>query len=232
MRLLQNHVILVFSILISLSISNRAFASESHIPPGDSISTRIIAAEKINPTTIQLVFADKHRMTIDFYGENIFRVFEDTSGGIIRRPAANPPAEILVNNPRKSVSTLTLDSAADEITIASSKIAVLIDRKTSLFKVENKLTGKVVLAMQNPIKFEAGKVKLVLKENPDEYFFGGGVQNGRFSHKGKSISIVNENSWTDGGVASPNPFCWSTAGYGVMWYTFKPGKYDFGAEKP
>ena len=50
-----------------------------------------------------------------------------------------------------------------------------------------------------------------------------------FSHKGKSIRIVNTNQWTDGGVASPTPFYWSTEGYGVMWYTFRPGLYDFGA---
>ena len=68
-----------------------------------------------------------------------------------------------------------------------------------------------------------------MKENPGEYFYGGGVQNGRFSHKGKAIAIENQNSWTDGGVASPAPYYWSTNGYGFMWYTFKPGKYDFGA---
>lgn len=55
------------------------------------------------------------------------------------------------------------------------------------------------------------------------------MQNGRFSHKGKVISIVNSNSWTDGGVASPTPYYWSTAGYGVMWHTFAKGRYDFGA---
>jgi hypothetical protein len=40
---------------------------------------------------------------------------------------------------------------------------------------------------------------------------------------------VNTNSWTDGGVASPAPFYWSTAGYAVLGYTFAPGHYDFGA---
>lgn len=30
-------------------------------------------------------------------------------------------------------------------------------------------------------------------------------------------------------MASPAPFYWSTAGYGFMWYTFKPGLYDFGS---
>ena len=79
--------------------------------------------------------------------------------------------------------------------------------------------------------FEEKSVSLFLKENPAEYFFGGGVQNGRFSHKGKAIAIENQNSWTDGGVASPTPFYWSTNGYGLLWYTFKKGKYDFGAKE-
>ena len=55
------------------------------------------------------------------------------------------------------------------------------------------------------------------------------MQNGRFSHKGKKINIKNENNWVDGGVASPNPFYFSTNGYGVMRHTFKPGEYDFEA---
>lgn len=60
-------------------------------------------------------------------------------------------------------------------------------------------------------------------------FYGGGVQNGRYSHKGHQIAIENQNGWTDGGVASPNPFYWSKQGYGILWHTFKPGTYDFGA---
>ena len=47
--------------------------------------------------------------------------------------------------------------------------------------------------------------------------------------KGKASAIDNQNRWTAGGVASPNPFYWSTGGYGIMWHTFKKGRYDFGA---
>ena len=58
-------------------------------------------------------------------------------------------------------------------------------------------------------------------------YFGGGTQNGRFTLAGEKIEIVNTNNWVDQGVASPNPFYWSTAGYGVIRNTFKPGHYDF-----
>ena len=113
-------------------------------------------ARRLNPTSAELILSDGHRMTVDFYAPDIFRLFRDDNGGRAR-----------------TVLTLT--------------------------------------------------------ESPDEYFYGGGVQNGRFSHKGRVINIVNENSWTDGGVASPAPYYWSTAGYGIMWHTFAPGAYDFGA---
>lgn len=189
----------------------------------------IISAKKINPTTVEVLFSDNQRMTFDFYGENIFRIFQDKSGGIIRGPQAKPEAQILVNNPRKAVPVLNLNDDNSQVSITTGKINIQLDKKTGLMKVTNLSTNAVVIEEVEPVLFDKGKAVLTLKENPQEYFYGGGVQNGRFSHKGKSISIENENSWTDGGVASPNPYYWSTNGYGMMWYTFKKGKYDFGA---
>ena len=61
-------------------------------------------------------------------------------------------------------------------------------KKTSLLKVTNLATNTVVVEELEAPLFEKGKVTLTLKENPQEYFYGGGVQNGRFSHKGKVIS--------------------------------------------
>ena len=92
-------------------------------------------------------------------------------------------------------------------------------------------TGRVVLEEAAPVAFDKKQVAVTLKEQPQEYFYGGGVQNGRFSHKGRAIAIENQNSWTDGGVASPNPFYWSTAGYGILWHTFAQGEYDFGRKQ-
>lgn len=88
-------------------------------------------------------------------------------------------------------------------------------------KVFNLETNVCVIEQAASVIFSPKEVTVTLKEQPDEYFYGGGVQNGRFSHKGKVIAIENQNSWTDGGVASPCPFYWSTKGYGMMWYTFK-----------
>ncbi len=187
-------------------------------------------ARKINPTTIEIKFSNNTSMFIDFYGENIFRMFKDINGGIIRDPQAKPEADILVRNPRASeIVDLNLANSAKEIVIATQALEITFNKENTLFKIKNKASNKIVTQQLTPLEFSNNKVSLTLNEDDNEYFYGGGVQNGRFSHKGKSISIENQNSWTDGGVASPTPFYWSTNGYGVMWHTFKKGVYNFGA---
>lgn len=187
-----------------------------------------VSAVKINPTTVDVVFGDE-RMTLDFYGDNIFRMFQDNTGGVIRDPEARPEARILVENPRRKVSALDVEDKADAVVVSTPRIEVAVDKATRLMRVTDRESGRTVVEQVSPVEFGDGRVTVVLGEEPQEYFYGGGVQNGRFSHKGKIIAIENQNSWTDGGVASPAPFYWSTRGYGVMWYTFRKGAYDFGA---
>lgn len=207
------------------------------IQPSEPISvvttevTPVVSAQRINPTTVDLVFRNGQRMTFDFYGPNIFRMFQDNQGGIICDPEAQPEAQILVDQPRKPISELQIKDENGQICIYTDLIELQFAKEDGRMKIINRTTQRTVLEEAKPVSYGKGETRLSLQEQPDEYFYGGGVQNGRFSHKGKSISIVNQNSWTDGGVASPTPFYWSTAGYGFMWYTFKPGKYDFGASQ-
>ena len=189
----------------------------------------IAGARLINPTTVEIVFSETSPLTLDFYGDNIFRMFQDRSGGIIRQPEANPPAQILVNNPRKQPGKVTLEEKNGTIIISTQRIQVVINKQSGLFQITDLANNTTVVESVEPIHYTEKATEVVLKEHPEEYFYGGGVQNGRFSHKGKIIAIVNTNSWTDGGVASPTPFYWSTKGYGVMWHTFKQGHYDFGS---
>ncbi len=192
---------------------------------------KVAGVRQINPTTVEILYTNGQHATLDFYGENIFRLFHDPAGGIIRDPQAKPEAQILVDAPRMAVSGLQIGEEGDIISIRTKSICLQLNKTNGLFTITNLETGKVSVETLAPADFGKGTVTLTLKENPEEYFFGGGVQNGRFSHKGKAIAIENQNSWTDGGVCSPAPYYWSTGGYGVMWHTFKKGKYDFGAEE-
>lgn len=220
---------------------------------------QIVKAQKINDTTVEIYYANGQMMTIDFYGPKIFRIFQDNNGGVIRNPKAEPAAKILVKNPRHFYGvdvdlTVTDETISINTPVKDKGIEVKIDRKTALMTVTDKLAGKVAFETVKPAAFEApsraaglpllseraggeassagGEAVLTLACHDGEYFYGGGVQNGRFSHRGTSIAIENTNNWVDGGVSSPTPFYWSTNGYGVLWHTFKPGRYDFGAENP
>ncbi len=191
---------------------------------------QVVGVRKIDATSVELSLAGNEKLIFDFYADNIFRLFQDNSGGLIRDPDAKPLAKILTENPRKAV-VLSLTNAKDIVTLSTGKIKVLIDKNNGLLKVINAADNAIILQQAAPIRFGKDVVALTLKESSGEYFYGGGLQNGRFSHKGKAIAIENQNRWTDGGVASPTPFYWSTNGYAFMWHTFKKGKYDFGSKE-
>ena len=218
---------ILFTTLLLYATSLQVFASN------DNKQTTILKdVKQINPTSVELRMSNGQTITLDFYGENIFRMFQDVNGGIIRDPkpmTGYPEAQILVDNPRKKVAEITVSENNDTYTIATSKIEVNVCKVTGQIKVKNLVTGEIAFEETEPVLFKNSKTTITLKCNEDEYFYGGGVQNGRFSHAGRIIKIENQNSWTDGGVASPAPFFWSTNGYGFMWHTFRKGEYDFGA---
>lgn len=194
--------------------------------------TCIKAAKKINPTTVEMTYMDGKRLTLDFYGENIVRLFRDDNGGILRDPKATPQAQILVGTARRNTGGVEVKTEGVVTTVSTPKMEVKMDGSNGRLTITNLATGKAVVEEMEPMELDAKDgVTLTFRARPNEYFYGGGVQNGRFSHKGKAIAIENTNNWVDGGVASPTPFYWSTEGYGVMWHTFRPGRYDFGAEK-
>ena len=190
---------------------------------------------RLNRQAVEVVYNDGKTMTIDFYGSRIFRVFRDDSGGIVRNPEATPPADILVGDARQETEVWVYQTDTNFIVTTqpptmSSSIGpmVVVSRETGLFSIRH---GDKVVALTAPVAFHDGGYDLRLSMKDDEYYFGGGVQNGRYSHRGERIEIVNSNSWTDGGVSSPAPFYWSTAGYGLLCHTFRPGYYDFKGDK-
>jgi alpha-glucosidase (family GH31 glycosyl hydrolase) len=185
---------------------------------------------KVDDTLVKVFLADSTCRTFDFYGDNIFRLFQDPQGGEMRDPVATPHAQILVDNPRRDVTGLTVKEKGGKTVMTTPRIKVEIDKSTGLITVTDRATKKVVFEETTPATIAEGVASMTVKAKENEYFYGGGMQNGRFSHSGKVIQIINSNNWVDGGVASPNPFYWSTGGYGVMWHTFKKGVYDFNSE--
>ena len=119
----------------------------------------------------------------------------------------------------------TVTEADGHIVITAGDTTIKFEKSTAKMTVAYK--GDVVMEEKEALVLGSQTTQTLVK-NDGENYFGGGTQNGRFIHTGESINIKNESNWVDGGVASPNPFYYSTSGYGVLRNTFLPGVYDFG----
>ena len=197
----------------------------------NSFHVGAITEVRQNNNIIELDYETGHKGRLYFYDDHVIRYYVDREGNFVETPEpsrSDRPAEIVV----KSLSdyeqiTPTLQQTADKVTIATNAVVLELDKRKSTMSIRNTTTNKVVLQEVAPLEMTASTTTQTLKSNDKAQYFGGGTQNGRFTHKGEIINIVNENRWTDGGVASPSPFYWSTDGYGVLRHTFKQGKYDF-----
>lgn len=85
-----------FLFALGLSVTFRLLSMQVIVDTGrngrevSAQTSQIASIRRINPTTVEILFPNSQRMTLDFYGENIFRVFQDNSGSVIRDPQAKP----------------------------------------------------------------------------------------------------------------------------------------------
>ena len=181
-----------------------------------------------------LIFEGGVQGRITFLEENIFRYDVDPAGEFAAYATPRDEAHTakIQQRPDESseytkpeVQVLWKD---DTFSVLCGETSVTWDKHTGRMSVY--VHGRPVMEEMKTLIIEDGETIQTLKKQPGEDFFGGGTQNGRFVHTGKKIRIVNESAWMDGGVASPNPFYYTTNGYGVVYNTFSDGFYDFGEE--
>ena len=133
-------------------------------------SVRIIDAKKINPTTVEIEFSNQQKMLLDFYGNNIFRLFQDNSGKGLRDPQAQPEAKILLDNPRKQLAKLDVTDRNNILTLSTNAVQVDFDKNTTCFTIKNLLTNREVVKSTAPEIFDKSTVSITLSESPEEYF--------------------------------------------------------------
>jgi hypothetical protein len=125
---------------------------------GRDQGNRIITIQKINPTTVEIVYDNGQRLTLDFYGNHIFRMFQDVHGGIIRDPEAKPEAKILVEQPRKTVTGLEVKDEGNKVSISTNDILFSMDKQTSQFSILNRKSNKIVVeSLTNCFRRETSK---------------------------------------------------------------------------
>lgn len=215
----------------------KADDAQSKLPPvkdGYTYLSKVVDFEQ-DKNVVTFTMEQGERLRFTFLDNNVFRMYMAAPGKDFQDdPTPNSPEHVATIRAKtddeyydENKVNPTVDRIEGEATtIRTGDVNIVFDETTSMMTVTNK-ANQIILKETAPIQYKEGSTIQTLATDENEYFYGGGTQNGRFSHKGEKIDIVNSNNWVDGGVASPNPFYWSTKGYGVVRNTWKPGAYDF-----
>jgi len=195
----------------------------------DSISTTLysgafeiggITKFKIGKTEYEFQCGNA-KLKLQFLRDDIFRLWMAYDGEFTN-PAAN---DIVINPPTVAPEV----SYTDENTFYQFKTKAIYLRaykkplKFALYKNDNKT---LIWEEVRPMSY--GKYTTqYLKRGDNEYFYGGGMQNGRVSHRDKTIKMNIDYNWSDGGNPNPAPFFMSTNGFGALRNTYAPGEYSF-----
>ncbi|MGW8564875.1 TIM-barrel domain-containing protein [Isoptericola sp. NPDC055881] len=172
------------------------------------------------------------RLRVSFLDPGALRVwlapdgkFTDPANDTPSDPAA-PAAKIVVGQlDGDAATTVTEDDAAYRITTTQATLTVT---KSPLTLALADADGRRLWAETAPLAWGPSGTTQSLTRGATEQFFGGGMQNGRFSHRDETITISRDYDWDDGGNPNASPFYLSSNGYGVLRNTFAPGSYAFG----
>lgn len=124
-------------------------------------------------------------------------------------------------------ATVTVSETEQAYSIQTEMVELVISKNP--FQLEAKKTDNTTYFCESaPLMASAEQTVQTIVGDEQEYFYGCGVQNGYFSHKGRSVAAeLKVTHWNAGSSSNPAPFYISSNGYGAFRNTFSPAKYDF-----
>ncbi|ANI87956.1 glycoside hydrolase [Arachidicoccus ginsenosidimutans] len=161
------------------------------------------------------------KIKLIFYSNDIFRLWLTPDGEFTNPADSEIVVDYSIKNPQVNFS-----DAGDYYKFQTPDCVVRAYKNPLRFGLYDKTNTKEIWQESKSLQFGAHTIQTMVRQ-PNEYFYGGGMQNGYFSHRGKTILIEKGGGWDDGGRANPAPFYMSTAGYGAFRNTFDIGKYAF-----
>ena len=173
-------------------------------------------------------------LRVRFLGDDVFRIWM-APNGIFTDPANTPPerdgapaADVVVKHDYAGVAPAVLDAGA-YYRLSTHRLALRVYKAPLRFGLYQPDDHTLIWEELAGPAWDGRETTQVLTRGPHEQFFGGGMQNGRFSHRDATIKVAVSYDWDDGGNPNSVPFYVSTAGYGVLRNTLTPGQYRFGA---
>ncbi|TDU89268.1 alpha-glucosidase (family GH31 glycosyl hydrolase) [Kribbella voronezhensis] len=171
------------------------------------------------------------KVRVVFLKDDVFRLWL-APDGTFADPANTPPTDpgapasnIVVKTDYAKPKTTWRDLGS-YYSLKTGAIEVRANKSPLRFSLYRS-NGQQVWAETAPLSWNDTSTTQSLSRGANEQFFGGGMQNGRFSHRDQTIAVARDFNWEDGGNPNASPYYMSTAGYGVLRNTFSPGSYSF-----
>ena len=173
-------------------------------------------------------------LRLSFFAPQIVRYWLAVDGNFSDIGAAT---DVIVGGAAPVVAVLRDAGSYFEVTQAApppaAAVAARVNKSPLLLSLL--VDGAVVAAEAAPLSFnDTSSWQTLARDTAPlpanltrEWFFGGGMQHGRFSHRDQEITLGVDYNWDDGGHPNSVPFYISTSGYGVLRNTWAPGTYRF-----
>ncbi|WP_161807565.1 discoidin domain-containing protein [Bacillus sp. FJAT-28004] len=191
----------------------------------------ITGFEKTDDKTFTIT-SGSDQVKVIFNRDDIVRIWLGVGGDyqtLSGRSSSEPKEPIVIKEDFGPVS-LDWSDEGEYYKMATGKFVLRTYKSPLKFAMYKSDNQTVVWEEKSPLNYSATSTTQTLDRGTDEYYYGGGMQNGFFSHRDKTITIAaNYGDWGSGTVSNPSPFYLSTAGYGVLRNTFQDGTYNFGS---
>jgi alpha-glucosidase len=191
----------------------------------DNVLTLVMANPPVQTESGPKTLTDADQVRVAFYRDDIFRIQVGPRGVFTEAQPTPEDAQIVVfKGPAIQVGWR---DAGEYYRIESRDCVLRAYKRPLRFALFDKDNAVAIWQETRPITYGPSTVQ-TLRRGEAEHFYGGGMQNGYFSHRDTTINIrLNTRGWGDGSSPNPAPFYMSTAGYGAFRNTMAPGSYAF-----
>jgi alpha-glucosidase (family GH31 glycosyl hydrolase) len=193
-------------------------------PRGRSITLGDITNFEVKDNIFNIA-AGPDQVRVMYYRDDIFRIWVGPDGKFTEAQPVAEDAQIVVY--KGAPVAAPWRDAGEYYRLDSKECVLRIYKRPLRFALFDKDNAAVVWQETRALTYGPSTIQ-TLRRGESENFYGGGMQNGYFSHRDTSVNIrLNTRGWGDGTTPNPAPFYMSTAGYGAFRNTMTPGRYDF-----
>ena len=169
-------------------------------PRGRSITLGDVTAFDVKDN-VATVSAGADQVRLIFYRNDIVRIWLGPDGQFTEAQPNAADAQIVVY--RGAPIAFTWRDAGDYYRVASPAVVLRVYKRPLRFAMFDKTNSTVIWQETKPITYGPSTVQ-TLRRGDNENFYGGGMQNGYFSHRDTSVNIrLNTRGWSDGATPTP-----------------------------